>query len=281
MFGYICVDREQMSDDDKKIYQSFYCGLCQVLRQSSGIKGRMLINYDMTFLIVLLSGLYELENTKQSYLCPLHPTKKRTLFINEATRYAADMNLLFAYQNFEDDWVDERSYTKKMLTKIFDKDYEKIRGKYPRQVEAMEDYMKRLQTAEREQEQNLDVIAGLSGEMLAEIFVWKKDDVWEKALRHMGFYMGKFIYLMDAFEDIEKDKKSGSYNPLIQMQKEHEQDFDTFSGLMLTSMMSECSKSFETLPILEYVDILRNILYSGVWTKFNMLLQKKEKGKKS
>ncbi|SDB21581.1 DUF5685 family protein [Eubacterium oxidoreducens] len=280
MFGYITIDREQMTDTDKRTYQSFYCGLCQVLKQTSGIKGRMLINYDMTFLIVLLSGLYELVNTEQSYLCPLHPTKKRTLFINEATYYAADMNLLFAYQNFEDDWVDERSYTKKMFTKIFDKDYTKIRGKYPRQVNAMEEYMKLLQKAEREKEKNIDVIAGLSGEMLSEIFVWKKDDVWERALRHMGFYMGKFIYLMDAYEDINKDLKTGAYNPLIEMKSKQEADFDTLTRLMLTSMMSECSKSFETLPILEYVDILRNVLYSGVWLKYDMLLKKKEKGKK-
>ena len=62
-------------------------------------KGQMLLSYDLTFLIVLLTGLYELENTETEFTCPPHPTKKRTAYINEATEYAADMNLILAYQN--------------------------------------------------------------------------------------------------------------------------------------------------------------------------------------
>ena len=92
----------------------------------------------------------------------------------------------------------------------------------------------------------------------------------------MGFYMGKFIYLMDAYEDIGKDNKYNCYNVLNLMHKETEQDFETFSGLLLTSMMSECAKSFERLPILLHAEICRNILYSGVWTKYEYLRLKKQ-----
>ena len=75
MFGYIYVNRKELSEEDRKDYQSYYCGLCQALRKSSGVKGQVLLNYDMTFLIILLSGLYELENKDFSVRCILGKRK--------------------------------------------------------------------------------------------------------------------------------------------------------------------------------------------------------------
>jgi len=276
MFGYINVHGSQLSDEDKKIYQAYYCGLCRQLKADCGTKGQMLLSYDLTFLIVLLTGLYELENKESEFTCPLHPTKRRKAYMNEATEYAADMNLILAYHNLIDDWKDERSYAKKALVKILDKDYARIMEKYPRQVAALEHYMKETEAVERRNEQNLDIVSGLTGEMLAEVFCWK-DDVWKEELKTLGFYMGKFIYLMDAYEDLEKDKKKNEYNPLRYLEKEDEQEFETLCRLLLTSMASECAKSFERLPILLHADILRNVLYSGVWTKYEYLQLKKKK----
>ena len=159
---------------------------------------------------------------------------------------------------------------------FFKKDYERISIKYPRQALAIETYLRKLTQAEKANERNIDAVAGLTGEMLGEIFVWKKDDIWAEELRCLGFYMGKFIYLMDAYEDIDKDYKKNCYNVLRLMQQETEQDFETFSRLMLTSMISECAKSFERLPILLHAEICRNILYSGVWTKYEYLRKKKQ-----
>lgn len=276
MFGYINVNREKLSAQDKGFYQSYYCGLCQELKENFGRKGQMLLNYDMTFLIVLLTGLYELEDQKNEFICAVHPARKRTARYNEATRYAAAMNLLLCTKNFEDDWNDNHSYTKKALSQVFKKDYDRIAACYPRQERAICQYLRKLELAEKSGEQNVDAVAGLTGEMLGEIFVWKEDDVWAEELRCLGFYMGKFIYLMDAYEDIEKDGKNHCYNVFRLMQHETDQDFETFSGLLLTSMMSECAKSFERLPILLHAEICRNILYSGVWTRYEYLRLKRQ-----
>lgn len=136
--------------------------------------------------------------------------------------------------------------------------------------------MKKTEEIEKRREKNLDLAAGLSGEMLGEVFCWKEDE-WAEELRTMGFYMGKFIYLMDAFEDYDADVEKNAYNPLVFMEKGQEQDRDTWCKLLLTSMMSECAKSFERLPILLHADILRNVLYSGVWTRYEYLQLKKRK----
>lgn len=276
MFGYININRNQLTEESKEAYQAYYCGLCQKLRNNFGAKGQMLLNYDMTFLIILLTGLYELESQKQEFTCPIHPTRKQTAWLNEATGYAADMNLLLGYHNLEDDWKDDKSYTKKALAKILEKDYMIVREKYVRQAEAVETYMEKLKAAEEDMEQNLDVTAGLTGEMMGEIFDWKRDE-WSEELHCLSFYMGKFIYLMDAYEDMEKDKKNKQYNPLRLMADQCQEDFETFCKLMLTSMMSECARSFERLPILTHADILRNVLYSGVWSKYEYLQLKKKK----
>lgn len=276
MFGYININQKELSEDSKKAYQSYYCGLCRRLKSNCGTKGQMLLNYDMTFLVVLMTGLYELENEEVDFTCPLHPTKKRKAWLNEATDYAADMNVILAYYNMLDDWKDEKAYAKKAFVKMLDKDYQRIMQKYPRQVKAIETFMQKQEKAEQNKEKNLDIVAGLTGEMLGEIFAWK-EDVWEEELKTLGFYMGKFIYIMDAYEDFDEDVKKKAYNPLVMMTEEKQEDFDTFCKLLLTSMMSECAKSFERLPILLHADILRNILYSGVWSKYEYLQLKKKK----
>lgn len=276
MFGYINVNREKLNPADRSMYQSYYCGLCQRLKEDFGRKGQMLLNYDMTFLIILLTGLYELEDEKTEFICAIHPAKKQTARVNEATKYAAAMNVLLCTKNFEDDWNDNHSYTKKALSQMFKKDYARIAARYPRQGLAIQQYLQKLEQAEKTKERNVDVVAGLTGEMLGEIFAWKEDDIWTEELRCLGFYMGKFIYLMDAYEDIGKDGKNNCYNVFHLMQQETVQDFETFSRLLLTSMMSECAKSFERLPILLHAEICRNILYSGVWTKYEYLRLKRQ-----
>ena len=280
MFGYVLPRRDRLSEEAQVRYHAAYCGLCRALKLEYGFAARFLVNYDMTFLIVLLTGLYELTNESSEITCALHPTRKRQVWINEATDYAADMNLIVAYHNLIDDWKDEKAYTKKAFAKMLDKDYARVIEKYPRQVHAVEEFMRKTDEVEARGETNLDVVAGLTGEMLGEIFCWREDE-WQEELRTLGFYMGKFIYIMDAYEDYDEDRRKKEYNPLVYAMRESADDMDTLCRLLLTSMMSECAKSFERLPILLHADILRNVLYSGVWSKYEYVQAKKKKRRKS
>lgn len=276
MFGYININQEIMTDENRRAYQAYYCGLCRKLKTNCGAKGQMLLNYDMTFLVVLLTGLYELTNEESDMTCALHPTKKRIVWMNEATDYAADMNLILAYHNLIDDWKDEKAYTKKAFARMLDKDYRRIIVKYPRQVAAIQEFMRKTEETERCRETNLDAVAGLTGEMLGEVFCWREDE-WAEELRTLGFYLGKFIYIMDSYEDYDSDLRKNEYNPLVYVKPESSEDMDTFCKLLLTSMMLECAKSFERLPVLLHADILRNVLYSGVWSKYEYLQLKKRR----
>ncbi len=276
MFGYININRKELTDENKKAYQAYYCGLCRRLKATCGTRGQMLLNYDMTFLVVLLTGLYEFADESMEITCALHPTRRQSVRLNQATDYAADMNLILAYHNMIDDWRDDRAFVKKAFVKMLDRDYARVMEKYPRQAGAVEMFMKKTVEIEQSRERNLDAVAGLTGEMLGEVFCWKEDE-WADELRSLGFYMGKFIYLMDAYEDYDTDLQRNAYNPLVNLNRESGQDFDTLCRLLLTSMMSECAKSFERLPILLHADILRNVLYSGVWSRFEYLQLRKQR----
>lgn len=279
MFGYINVNKKELSEENQKIYQAYYCGLCQRLRANCGKRGQILLSYDMTFLELLLTGLYEPEETEKKFTCMIHPTKKQDAIENEVSDYCAAINIMLAYHNLMDDWKDEKKHSKVYLANMIGKSYLSFANKYPRQADAIEHYMQSMEEYEKRNETNIDLVAGLTGEMLGEVFAWKEDE-WYQELKTLGCYMGRFIYMMDAYEDVDKDEKKDAYNPLRALRKENEKDFETLTRLMMTSMMSECAKSFERLPIILHADILRNIIYSGVWTKYEYIQLKKKKRKK-
>ena len=108
---------------------------------------------------------------------------------------------------------------------------------------------------------------------MGEIMACKKD-LWEKDLRELGFYLGKYIYLLDAYEDLEKDKEAGSFNPLIDLSETESFEEQIFA--ILEMMMAEAALRFERLPILENEQILRNILYSGVWSRYDITKEKRK-----
>ncbi len=280
MFGYININQNQLTKEDLQTYRSYYCGLCHKLRELFGVKGQMSLNYDVTFLIILLTGLYEPEDENQKdFRCALHPVQKRQERINEFTEYAAYMNILLTYHNLVDDWKDQHNLPKRTAAGILRKDYEEVCRRYPRQSKAVEEYMDKLNSYEKLDEANIDLVAGFTGAMLGEIFAYR-EDMWYDELKTMGFYMGKFTYLMDAYEDFDDDCKHNQYNALRKLHEERGDDFETLCKLMMTSMMSECAKSFERLPVILHADILRNILYSGVWTRYEYIQLKKKRKKK-
>ena len=102
MFGYINADIKQLSEDDKKIYQQFYCGLCHQLGKEAGFKGQLLLNYDLCFLAILLQSLYEPDLSQDTRRCIIHPFKVRDFYNSDAIRYAADMDIILSYHSLRD-----------------------------------------------------------------------------------------------------------------------------------------------------------------------------------
>ena len=277
MFGYVTVCEPELKVKDLKKYRAYYCGLCRTLKEDYGFMGQMTLTYDMTFAVILLSSLYERIPELEKHRCKIHPVKKQMMLRNEITSYAAAMNVLLAYYHMEDDWQDDRKVSSLMTKSLIQGKAKKIIEKYPRQSEIIRKSLKELGECEHENSMDIDRATGCFGRLMAELFVWK-EDIWEKTLRKMGFYLGKFIYLMDAYEDLPEDRKKNRYNPLKELAKRP--DYEAQMEQILRMMIAESTVRFEQLPCLVDVDILRNILYDGVWNHYNKIQMKKREDNK-
>lgn len=279
MFGYISINKPEMKFREFDVYRSFYCGFCQSLKDSYGKIGQLTLSYDLTFLILLLTSLYEPKTLEGTCRCAAHPFEKHPTRRNEFSDYGADMNLLLSYYKCEDDWLDEHKIKGRAMAGMMRSKIQGLEGRYPKKTALIRERMGQIHACEQEGCESIDAVAGLFGDIMAEIFVWRKDE-WERELCRIGFFLGKFVYLMDAYEDVEQDRKNGSYNPFLQMYETGE--FEERCETVLNMMMAECSKAFEKLPLVEHVEILRNVLYGGVWCRYDLVKQRRsqESGKK-
>jgi len=261
LFGYVTANWKELNKEQRRRYGAVYCGICRCIREQSSNLSRLGLSYDMAFLALLLMSLYEPEEVSGDHACILHPIKKRPWVENEFVRYGADMNVALAYYNFADDWQDDQKLSAKAMMGIMGKELPRIEADYPRQCAAIRDCISRLNALEKEGCPNPDEPAGVFGELMGEILTYR-EDLWAPHLRQMGMALGRFIYLLDAAVDYDKDKRKGKYNPYLAMGTG--KDWPRWEEYLILTM-GRCTASYEMLPLVQDKDILDNILYSGVW----------------
>lgn len=271
MFGYVTIHKEELKLKEYETYKGFYCGACQALRKEYGLTGQVTLSYDLTFLTLLLTSLYEPRQRFSKKRCIAHPQKKRLMIENEFSVYAAHMSMLLTWYKLLDDWKDEKKKTALVGLRAFHRLFLKARALYPQKEAVIRHQLKKLSKLEKEECTDIDLVAGTFGHLLGSVFALR-EDIWKELLYWTGFYLGKFIYLMDAWDDLEKDEASANYNILLLRKKQYCGDtaqFEKDCEEILISMMAACSEAFEKLPLVQDVAILENILYDGVWNRFD------------
>lgn len=261
MFGYVSANWKELSQEQQNRYQAVYCGVCREIRERSGNVSRLGLSYDIAFLSLLLMSLYEPEEESGGNACLLHPIKKRPWVDNQFVRYGADMNVALAYYNFLDDWQDDGKLSAKVMASAFGKHCPEIEERYPRQCKAISECITKLSALEKENCANPDTVANCFGALMAELLVYE-EDIWAPTLRQMGMALGRFIYLLDAAVDYDKDKRKGKYNPYLAMGTG--KDWPRWEEYLVLSM-GRCTDAYERLPLVQDKGLLDNILYSGVW----------------
>ncbi|MBP3524550.1 MAG: hypothetical protein J6M56_13425 [Clostridia bacterium] len=277
MLGVMTVRKDELKFREFDRYRGYYCGLCRAIGSRCGSVCRMALSFEMTFLAMLHTSLYEPETADEKHRCVVHPLGKQRMLANEAIDYAADLSAIVAYYDLRDGWEDERRVDRLAESALLRKAAKEAGERLPRQKEAVERYVKALHEIEDQNDPNLDAAANLTGEMLAELYVMK-DDIYARDLRELGFYLGKFIYLCDCYEDVERDIRKKNYNPLI-LRRTNE-TFAADCEQMLSDMMARAALAFERLPLIEDAEIMRNILYSGIWLRFENASERRKAKKK-
>ena len=273
MFGYLTANTELLTPEELERYKACYCGLCRSLQKRHGQASRLTLNYDMTFLVLLLQSLYEPEETRGEDTCLPHPLQARAWQRSEASDYGADLNVALAYLKCLDDWEDEGSLKALAQAETLRGAYERVCRDYPRQCAAISRGMEALHALERERKEDPDAAAACFGGLLGELFVWREDR-WSETLRRMGDALGRCLYVMDACMDLDGDATWNRYNPFRRYYglSNNEQRFRSIMNMLL----SDCLVAFDRLPLVQDASILKNILCVGLWTQFD----RKYKGKK-
>lgn len=265
MFGYVLFNPAGADESEKKRYRYYYCGLCKALEREHGRNAAKLLSYDLTFLYLLLSDLYNAREKEEREHCIMHPLTKRTFIDTSLSTYCADMQLLLSWYSARDKAEDDDSVKAAAFVRAFAETEKELEEKYPRQSSAVKENLSLLAAMEQDGIRDIEKPSRCFASALAAVFAPFEDN-WKTRLEKIGSGMGHFIYVLDAYDDLDKDKAKGRYNPFSDRENDESLREDVRQELLTAA--SFATEALEELPLDDNLSILRNIVYSGIWSGF-------------
>lgn len=287
MFGYILPEKPEMKIREYELFRAYYCGVCKSIGKRHGHLKRLSITYDSAFLSILLSSLAGEKAEISRERCIIHPLDKRNTVGNSSTiDYISDMNVLMLYYKLADNWKDEASVVSGGAMLLMKKKYAKLRKKYAEKCAIIEKRLGELALLEKEGCRSMDQAAEPFARLMEELIAWqpgKCDGEVLEPLRWLGYNVGKWIYILDAYHDMEEDVKNNSFNVLIRQfgfnSKGVNEDMDGFKERIkkriefnLIHSLSQIDKAYKLLNIGDNSEIIENIIYMGMLRKTEAIL---------
>lgn len=274
MFGYVNILKDELLVKEYNTYRSYYCGVCHSCGKNLSFLSRFTLSYDITFMALVLDSVLA-ENTKFTLKrCMAHPTKKCAVAVeNKAINYAACVGIMLTYLKFKDDVKDDKSIKGLLGMLLLHRAMRKARKKVCGIYEEFEKLLSELSKLEKENCEVADKVADVFGRLLGKCMqVPFAGEENKKQLYWLGYNVGRWIYLIDAVADFEKDIETKNYNPFkfsYNNMKELEKDLE----LPLTLTLESAASAFELLNIKRNRKIIENILYLGMAKKQNDILK--------
>lgn len=270
MFGYVRAADEMLSQEDRQRYRSVYCGLCHALGRRYGLAGRMILNFDLTFLAMLLQ---EGPCDTCEKRCIAHPLKARTCQRgSDALDTAADMSVILTWWQVQDGIADHGFFggvKYRFAALLLGWAYRRAKGYQPDFDAMTAERLRELAEMERRGEPTLDAPADAFARLLAAAAEGASDPVKRRVLGQMLYHLGRWIYLVDAADDLPKDAKSGSYNPLPRRYDLPEgkltEEARRELSATLDSSVRAMAAAFELWDFGENQGIIENIVYQGLY----------------
>ncbi len=263
MFGYLAASEPDLSPEELRRYQAHYCGICRAIGVRAGQRCRVVLDHDLVFLSLLHGSLSDNAETERPGRCLVHPLRAHRFLNTTHTDYAADLNVALAYHKALDDWTDDHSVPARGAAALLEAPYQRIRARLSRQCEAIEQGLAAISEIEHASHSNPDEAAALFGRIMGELFVDDPTSVWAPSLYALGERLGRFIYLMDALCDVERDRARGRYNPLVGMDGAVPVALDA-----LEVLAGQVAAVFEKLPLERDLHLLRSVIYRGMWSRW-------------
>lgn len=288
MFGYIRTERSELRLREYEYYRATYCGLCRSMGKCTGQCSRMSISYDVAFLATVRMLLLDTQTNIKKRGCFVHPFRKRAMMEpNEALSYAAYASAILAYEKCRDDVADERGARRmKARTRriALHPAYRRAKKRYPVLTQTVREHLQALSQAEAARTPSVDALAALFGHLLGDVFAYDLSGNDARLARKIGYETGRFIYILDALDDLEKDAKRGEFNPFLLLYGE-QIDGELREGVRTALLQGLCDleKAFDLLPRREdptAKEILNNILYLGMPHAIDRVLEGKREEKR-
>ena len=214
MFGYVRADTPYLYMKDDTLYKAMYCGLCKGIAKSCGNAARMGLSYDVTFLSVILHNISGLDVKIEKQHCLTHCIRSRKMAeVDELTCQLGALNTLLAYYKYTDDIEDGDGGRGKRL--FFKKGFKRAKKNYPEIEKIVRDNLAAQSATEKAKTESLDRAADATANMLAVFSDYVLKDKATAFTHNLFYAVGKWIYLIDALDDYDKDKKKGAYNPFV------------------------------------------------------------------
>lgn len=278
MFGYINIFKNELKIKDYNVFRAYYCGLCKSLGNQYNQLIRLGLSYDLTFLAIVADSLTAEETHFESEGCIKHFGSHMICTNNSAIDYAADMSVILAYYKFTDDIKDDKS-VKAFLGRIpYIYAFKKASKKYTDVAQSVKDNLDILSQLEKDKCSSIDMAAHPFAQLTSDIFKG-----YSKDISRLGYNIGRFIYIADAYNDISKDKKTGSYNPFLYYDDEYLNSMEFEKRVIGTFNMNlnAISDSYSAIKFAKNKEILDNIIYLGLKHVTNNILNNGGKNDKS
>ncbi len=278
MFGYVNVLRDELKVKDYMMFRSYYCGLCHALGKTCSQSARLGLSYDMTFLALLLSSLSPEEAKTKEAVCMAHPFAKRKYVVQDkATDYAANASSILYYNKMKDDWHDDRSLKALFGMIIYRRAYKKAFSRHPELAKSIKEKLSELTALEKQGTSEIDLVADCFARITEELF--SPDFIGEnkRPAAWLGYNIGRWIYVIDAFSDIEKDLKKKSYNPFLAGTKlddteKYKRELAARLDESLTFTLENAVSGYNLLKIYKNEEIIKNILLLSLKAKQDSIL---------
>lgn len=214
MFGYVRTDTPYLYIKDDTLYKAMYCGVCKGIAQVCGQTARMGLSYDVTFFSVILHNVAGVDVKIEKQHCLTHCIRSKQMAeVDEITRQLAALNIALVYYKYTDDIADGDGGRGKRLW--FKNGFARLKKKYPKIEEIVRKNMEKQWSCERAKTDSVDRAADATATLLAEFTDYVLGDKATGYTRNLFYAVGKWIYLIDALDDYDKDVKKGCYNPFV------------------------------------------------------------------
>lgn len=283
MFGYILPEKPELKIKEYELFKGYYCGVCKSIAKRHGQLPRFTLTYDSTFLALLLSSVLGEDVISKRERCIAHPLSKRSVIRDsKLIDYASDINLILTWYKLQDNWMDEKSVISAMGMFSFGKVFKKLHSKYEKKCGIIEQRLQELHDLEKESCASMDRASEPFAKLMEEIMdypVASDSEQTGKILRWIGYNIGKWLYIIDAYDDLGKDMAKKNYNPLLLQFEFKNENVDEFKERIrqrvefnLIYTLSEISKAYELLNIKKNKGLIENIIYMGMLRKTEQIL---------